>query len=290
MEKKLKLGVIGMSDGNGHPYSWSAIFNGYNKKINCPFDVIPKYLSLHDFPKDFLSDLGEVTHIWTQNEDISKSIASFSKINNIVKKPSDMIGEIDALLLARDDADQHYDIAKVFVENRIPVFIDKPLAYSINDAKKILSINSESLIYSCSSMRYAKEFKKKYLGKDYFVVATIMKSWEKYSVHIIEPIVSMFPNRGELLEVKKITNQKGIKIRLIYWKNLIVNIITTDSYKVPMKIEISNQGQYDQLVMEDTFYAFKNSLRNFIDVINGKSDNIPVIETLEIIRIIEDGI
>ena len=26
----LKLGVIGLSEGNGHPYSWSAIFNGYD--------------------------------------------------------------------------------------------------------------------------------------------------------------------------------------------------------------------------------------------------------------------
>ena len=24
----LKLGIIGLSEGNGHPYSWSAIFNG----------------------------------------------------------------------------------------------------------------------------------------------------------------------------------------------------------------------------------------------------------------------
>ena len=26
----LNLGVIGLSEGNGHPYSWSAIFNGYD--------------------------------------------------------------------------------------------------------------------------------------------------------------------------------------------------------------------------------------------------------------------
>ena len=29
---KLKLGVIGMSEGNGHPYSWSAIFNGFDRE------------------------------------------------------------------------------------------------------------------------------------------------------------------------------------------------------------------------------------------------------------------
>ena len=27
-----KLGIIGLSPGNGHPYSWSAIFNGYSKE------------------------------------------------------------------------------------------------------------------------------------------------------------------------------------------------------------------------------------------------------------------
>ena len=42
--KKIKLGIIGMSDGNGHPYSWSAIFNGYNRDEmqKCTFPVIPE--------------------------------------------------------------------------------------------------------------------------------------------------------------------------------------------------------------------------------------------------------
>ena len=41
----LRLGIIGISEGNGHPYSWSAIFNGYNHEYaqDCPFPVIPDY-------------------------------------------------------------------------------------------------------------------------------------------------------------------------------------------------------------------------------------------------------
>ena len=27
----IKTGMIGISSGNGHPYSWSAIVNGYDK-------------------------------------------------------------------------------------------------------------------------------------------------------------------------------------------------------------------------------------------------------------------
>ena len=66
---KIKLGIIGLSEGNGHPYSWSAIFNGFNSKImaSCPFAVIPEYLNKRDFPNDFLTEKGIVTHIYTQD-------------------------------------------------------------------------------------------------------------------------------------------------------------------------------------------------------------------------------
>ena len=31
-DKELKIGILGMTEGNGHPYSWSAMFNGYTKE------------------------------------------------------------------------------------------------------------------------------------------------------------------------------------------------------------------------------------------------------------------
>ena len=39
--------MVGMVDGNGHPYSWSAIFNGFDAAAmaHCPYPVIPEYLS-----------------------------------------------------------------------------------------------------------------------------------------------------------------------------------------------------------------------------------------------------
>ena len=40
----IKTGVIGISSGNGHPYSWSAIINGYNEHemLNCRFNSLAK--------------------------------------------------------------------------------------------------------------------------------------------------------------------------------------------------------------------------------------------------------
>ena len=47
MTKKINIGLIGYSDGNGHPFSWSAIVNGFNQKYlnKCPFPIIRDYLS-----------------------------------------------------------------------------------------------------------------------------------------------------------------------------------------------------------------------------------------------------
>ncbi len=44
---EIRLAMLGMIEGNGHPYSWSAIVNGYNPKemAQCPFPVIPQYLA-----------------------------------------------------------------------------------------------------------------------------------------------------------------------------------------------------------------------------------------------------
>ena len=286
----LRIGIVGLSEGNGHPYSWSAIFNGFDKTKDCPFEVIPEYLGKQIFPKDFLSDLGKVTHIYTQDRKISEKVAEFALIDNIVDRPEEMINNIDVVLLARDDAENHYEMAKVFIEKGIPIFIDKPLAYSIKEAEKIYSINENSLIYTCSSIRFAKEFSETIIEGINFVNATIMKSWEKYGIHIIEPVVSMFPNRGNLLSVEKIDSSIGVKIRVVKWRNLQAVFTTTGEIQSQLQIDIMNVNSVKTLLFKDTFYAFRESLRNFIKVTENKKANIDKSETLEIIEIIEKGI
>ena len=46
-EKPLRLAMLGMIPGNGHPYSWSAIVNGYDpvEMSHCPYSMIPEYLA-----------------------------------------------------------------------------------------------------------------------------------------------------------------------------------------------------------------------------------------------------
>lgn len=297
MAEKLKLGVIGMSEGNGHPYSWSAIFNGFdqNEMNRCPFPVIPEYLIKQQFPEDFLSDLAEVTHIWTQDREISELVANASRIKQICDTKEEMIGAIDALLLARDDAENHYTHALPFLEAGIPVYVDKPYAISVNDAHRLW----DACIYpdqtfTCSALQFAKEFhvrQIKDLGNVEYIWATVPKSWEKYAVHIIEPVLKLIPNRGDLLNVTKMPSH-GDKLKgvVVTWSSgITAQFQTTSDLPVPLSIRVLGTNGFKELHFGDTFSAFRKALETFIRVVRKEVVNIPQAFTLEMVKILEYG-
>ena len=155
----IKLGIIGFSKGNGHPYSWSAIINGYSsfEMEKCEFPVIFNYLSEQKYPQHFIKN-AKVTHIWTQERTISEKISKASKIKYIVENIDDMIGLVDGVLLARDDAENHIKYAENFIKNGIPIYIDKPLSLSLKGAEKIFSFEKfPGQIFSCSALKFSTE-------------------------------------------------------------------------------------------------------------------------------------
>jgi len=296
MAKKLNIGVIGMSDGNGHPYSWSAIFNGYDQKFmkDCPFPVIPEYLREQNFPEDGLGHLGEVTHIWTQDLDISNHISKASRIKYVVENMEDMIGEIDAVLLARDDAENHFKLAKPFIDAGLPIFIDKPLALSVEEAEKILELQKyENQVFSCSSIRFADELdlsvsEKDQLGKILHVEAAVPKQWDTYAIHIIEPVLARLPLRGELLAIKSLKS-KNIHNCIVKWENSTAYFKVTGNVSVSLNLKFYGEQNFVKKEFFDSYNCFKRSLHKFINVLMGKEENIRREETLEAIRIIEKG-
>ncbi len=51
----------------------------------------------------------------------------------------DLAGQVDAVTIASPTT-SHLEIAKFFIENKIPVLIEKPLAANVNEAKEIVSL------------------------------------------------------------------------------------------------------------------------------------------------------
>ena len=298
----IKLGIIGISKGNGHPYSWAAIFNGYNKKFmqQCPFPVIPQYLFEQTFPEDSIKN-AKVTHIWTQDKKLSEHVAKSSNIENIVNKKTDLIGKVDAILLARDDYQNHFEMSKPFIEAGLPIYIDKPLTITTKEAKKLFSLEKyNNQIFTCSALSFAKELQltekeKKEIGSISHIDAIIIKDWNKYGIHVIEPVMKILSNNyknPENIQIKKTIVQKTNDKKTAFFKfpnNITTTITTLGNAKSPITIRIFGKNGFKELTFKDTFSAFKNSLQKFINIIEKKDHNIPRHFTLKVIAAIEKG-
>jgi hypothetical protein len=297
--EKLKLGIIGMSEGNGHPYSWSAIFNGYDddEMRSNEYPGIHQYLSKQTFPQDSIHD-ATVTHIWTQSSEISHKISRASLIPHVANQPEDMIGHIDALLLARDDAENHKKFAEPFLQKGIPVYIDKPLAYTEATARELLSIQQyEGQIFTCSALRYAKEFSPGLVDSDTIgniisVEANVPKSWEKYAIHVIEPLLQLLP--FEVNDIKKkfcFKTPYQTKLAFTTSQDKLITISANGKYYSDFSISFRGSKGVQTMVFKDSFNAFKSALIAFIDGVKNKG-SLPIERksTLNCIRLIEMGL
>lgn len=194
----ITIGIVGMSEGNAHPYSWSSIINGRfdgNEITKVGYPAVTKYLEVN---ADTIGISGaRVTHVWTQDSAISESIARSAGIAHVASSLEEMASEVDAVILARDDPEQHVAMSRPFIEAGVPLFIDKPLAITRDDLAWFSDKHAGGkFIMSCSSMRYsvqcrAVKTEMESLGALEFASAVGKKDWDKYGIHILEGLFAL---------------------------------------------------------------------------------------------------
>jgi Oxidoreductase family, NAD-binding Rossmann fold len=294
---KIRLGIIGMTEGNGHPYSWSAIFNGYDQEkmsAECPFAGIPAYLNRE--PKATLQITGAtVTHIYCDDRKDAEHVAECSLITNVVDTPEEMIGQVDAVIIATDIGSEHVERARPFVESGIPVFIDKPLCGNGADLatfQKWIKIDKYPIL-SSSAMRYHKELlpyriSTNELGELRFITVPMAKKWETYGIHALEAI---YPIVGPGFISIQNTGTKDRNIVHMTHKNgidIVIGCINDMAYGGSVCLN----GTLGNVTVKgnDTFYAFKAQQQAFVDYLRSGKLPFPFAETEELMKLIIGGI
>lgn len=293
----IRLGVIGSSEGNGHPYSWSAIFNGYDISAmqKCEYPVIPEYLSEQNWPEARILD-AKVTSIWTQDMKLSERIAKASLIEHISSSLEELGNRVDAILLARDDAENHHHFAREFLLTGKPIYIDKPIALSITALNDLYALQQyPGQIFTCSALSYGNEFRLSNedcskLGCIKSVSAFTPKSWEKYAVHIIEPVLKIIKPNCSIVESNVINYSNESRCLSVKWDNNVKAAFNTlGNINSPVKIKIEGSIGSKELIFRDSFSAFKMALQDFIDGISDGVCRSPFEFNSKVVELIERG-
>ena len=62
----------------------------------------------------------------------ARKVQEEGKVPLLVEKPEDMLGEVDAVIIMNRHAKYHCRYARLFLENKIPTFIDKPFSCDLD--------------------------------------------------------------------------------------------------------------------------------------------------------------
>lgn len=283
-----KLGIIGLSPGNGHPYSWSAIFNGYDsqKMADCPYPVIPEYLAKVDRATMGIEG-AKVTHIWTQERKLSEHVAGASLIPNIVEEMTDLIGQVDAIVLARDDGENHLEMARPFVEAGLPIFIDKPLTNNLDDLRQFVQwYEAGKPIMSCSSTRYHNEIRNSAasLGQVLTAHAITGKYWRTYGMHIIEGVYTVMGAGVE--SVQNIGREGAEIVRLKYADGRHAVLQSNKDIHFALHFAFYGDKDFTVVTESDTYSSFRNMLCDFTTMLRTGEPPIDWRDTVEMVKVL----
>lgn len=289
----VKIGMIGYNEGNGHPYSFSAIINGYDPHMmaKSPYPVIANYLSKR-LPEEFGIRDFNITHIWSPDAKISQNIAECTFIPNVVSEYKNIKNEVDAIIIARDDVESHYEIANYFLNQGLPVLVDKPLCDRIEHLDHFLPYIENGQLMSCSGLRYQPEIVSLFDGKldkeeICFVNTLTVLDWKKYGIHVLEAITPIMGNK-----IKKVSNLNDSRNRIVkieYQSGQYALIQINDQCMNPIQASFYTKDKMYNTIFNQNFVCFKTMLSEFGRMITEKIIPIDPIETYQIVKTIIEG-
>jgi predicted dehydrogenase len=294
--KELRLAMLGMIEGNGHPYSWSGIVNGYNpdEMAKCPYPGITAYMGRQ--PLESVRIPGaRVTHIWTDDPADAPKVAAASLIANVVSQPEEVIGQVDAAIIATDDGNDHVRRARPFIEAGLPTFIDKPMATNIADLRQFVQWHREGrIMLSTSGMRYAPEMRlsdaqRAHLGDLRWITSFTCKTWERYGIHALEAVEPLLGTG--FLAVQAHSDEGGDVMHLTHRSGVRLTIgALHDAYGSFGAVHLYGTKGDLALKLSDTYNAFRSQLVAFIDMLHTGTRPLPFDETVELMAVIIAGI
>jgi hypothetical protein len=286
------IGIIGLSEGNGHPFSYGSIINGYSPEglAESGWPGIYQYVR-----RRHASEFGlhgwTITHAWTQDPESTRKLCAACRIPHGVDDYREFLGKVDAVIVARDDHASHFQMAQPFLEGGLPVFVDKPLSLEISELRAFQPYLEKGQLMSCSGMRYARELDEPRAnlaayGRLKLIRGAIVLSWEKYGVHLLEAILAIVSARPVSVRMLP-AEHASAAVRLN--DGLLIQIDAMGECAPSFHVDIFGAQRSGAFDITDNFSMFRRMLWQFTESIRTGQPAIPSDRTLEIMRVLIAG-
>ena len=292
----IRTGIIGYSVGNGHPFSFSAIVNGYDdeKFAAAGWPVIHNYLRQQGPDRFGIGDT-RITCAWTQDPAMTAALCAACRIDKACANLTEMLKQVDAVIVARDDWEWHAELAMPFLDAGVAVFVDKPLSLDDRDLSRFQPFLRSGKLMSCSGLRYAAELDalrippaQWEIGSPKLFVATVLNDIEKYGIHMIDAVASLHPAWGHAISVDRLeVPHQAWRIELSDGVPMLLHCL--GAVGKTFHLSVFGERGHRHFDLHDNFSAFRRTLETFFTMVRTGVPPIDPDETLAIMRLIDQA-
>lgn len=148
-----------------------------------------------------------VVAVWGETKALAEKAAADGQIPLIVRRPEEMIGKIDGVMVDHRHAKYHVPFTWPFIEAKIPAFVDKPFSFTVAEGWKLIQFARRKgvPVTSYSSVPEQESFEKGFMGQirqagairtiDTWGHCDVKSKWGGvffYGIHQVEGILKAF--------------------------------------------------------------------------------------------------
>ncbi len=253
----------------------------------------PELWAKHDFGGDpsgrrRIED-ARIVKVWDEKREDAETLAAVCRIGHVCDDIVECGRDVDGILIADDCTSKHYRFADPLWEAGLPMFIDKPLAGTIEEAEGVVAKAEQHgvPIFSASGLQYTREVEEaqaeiEKLGDILVALAASPNDLVFYGIHGLAMLWSVF---GPGIESVQNIGEGDVDIVKYRWRDGHVGMHFGLERGQPgwRVILFGEKGKLDIAIADaDCFYW--NVMSRFVGMVKTGEQPLSNQEMLEIIR------
>lgn len=240
-----------------------------------------------------------ITHIWPEpgQEERAAQIQHENNIESMCKNYTDMIGHVDAVMLVTRNGADHFEQAKPFMEEHIPIWVDKPVALNSADTAKLCEYANKcaaplmggSTLKHCSDVREVERLIKDFEKVDYFSfsycssVGSPNGGVSFYSSHVAEIVYHLFGDN--IASVTASQYNKTVVVTLLFKNGMVASLPMVEyGYTCTYSIIGADKAKAAAIECAD---CYEQELHYMYDVLSGKAAPLSAPQFISPVKIME---
>jgi hypothetical protein len=216
----------------------------------------------------------------------------------IVDRPEELLGRVDGVLIESQEGAAHLPRARPFLEAGLPVFIDKPFANSVHDAREIARLAGRhgSPVFSSSSLRFTPELVSLLADHEGLGEVHGADAWTPASTHPGNPglfhygihgVETLYAVMGPGCHEVWCASESGGEVAMGRWRDGRIGTLRgIRAGAAPFGVTVFAEKTVRTLAL-DTKYIYRELLRQIVAFFETGRPPIPLSHTVEIVAFIE---